>query len=148
ATVGTIRFEPNAINVIPSRAVFTVDLRDPDEQRLQAAEAALAAYLEQLAAAENVTVSVEQLARFEPVIFDLRIVEQIEAAAKRRGLGVRRMTSGAGHDAQMLACIAPAAMIFVPSVGGISHSPREHTDDAELVAGANILLDVAAQLAK
>lgn len=148
ATVGTIRFEPNAINVIPSRAVFTIDLRDPDEQRLQAEEAALAAYLEQLAAAENVVISVEQLARFEPVIFDLRIVELIEAAAKNRGLGVRRMTSGAGHDAQMLARIAPAAMIFVPSTGGISHSPREHTDDAELVAGANILLDVAAQLAK
>ncbi|RWP87083.1 MAG: Zn-dependent hydrolase [Mesorhizobium sp.] len=147
ATVGTIRFEPNAINVIPSRAVFTTDLRDPDEQRLQAEEAALAAYLEQLATDENVTISVEQLARFEPVIFDLRIVERIEAAAKRRGLGVRRMTSGAGHDAQMLARIAPAAMIFVPSAGGISHSPREHTDDAELVAGANILLDVAAQLA-
>lgn len=148
ATVGTIRFEPNAINVIPSRAVFTIDLRDPDEQRLQAEEAALAAYLEQLATDENVTISVEQLARFEPVIFDLRIVELIEAAAKNRGLGVRRMTSGAGHDAQMLARIAPAAMIFVPSAGGISHSPREHTDDAELVAGANILLDVAAQLAK
>ncbi|MER9601639.1 Zn-dependent hydrolase [Mesorhizobium sp. M7A.F.Ca.US.010.02.1.1] len=147
ATVGTIRFEPNAINVISSRAVFTIDLRDPDEQRLQAEEAALAAYLEQLAT-ENLTVSVEQLARFEPVIFDLRIVELIEAAAKNRGLGVRRMTSGAGHDAQMLARIAPAAMIFVPSTGGISHSPREHTDDAELVAGANILLDVAAQLAK
>lgn len=147
ATVGTIRFEPNAINVIPSRAVFTIDLRDPDEQRLQAEEAALAAYLEQLATDENVTISVEQLARFEPVIFDLRIVERIEAAAKRRGLGVRRMTSGAGHDAQMLARIAPAAMIFVPSADGISHSPREHTEDAELVAGANILLDVAAQLA-
>ncbi|RVA19408.1 hydantoinase/carbamoylase family amidase, partial [Mesorhizobium sp. M7A.F.Ca.CA.004.11.2.1] len=147
ATVGTIRFEPNAINVIPSRAVFTIDLRDPDEQRLQAEEAALAAYLEQLATDENVTISVEQLARFEPVIFDLRIVERIEAAAKRRGLGVRRMTSGAGHDAQMLARIAPAAMIFVPSADGISHSPREHTEDSELVAGANILLDVAAQLA-
>ncbi|MBZ9771483.1 Zn-dependent hydrolase [Mesorhizobium sp. CO1-1-8] len=148
ATVGTIRFEPNAINVIPSRAVFTIDLRDPDEQRLQAGEAALAAYLEELAAAANVFISVEQLARFEPVIFDRRIVEQIEAAAKQRGLGVRRMTSGAGHDAQMLARIAPAAMIFVPSVGGISHNPREHTDEAELVAGANILLDVAARLAK
>ncbi|MFC3322425.1 Zn-dependent hydrolase [Mesorhizobium cantuariense] len=147
ATVGTIRFEPNAINVIPSRAVFTIDLRDPDERRLQAAEAALAAYLE-LAATENVTISVEQLARFEPVIFDLGIVERIEAAARTRGLGVRRMTSGAGHDAQMLARIAPAAMIFVPSADGISHNPREHTDDAELVAGANILLDVAAQLAK
>jgi N-carbamoyl-L-amino-acid hydrolase len=148
ATVGTIRFEPNAINVIPSRAVFTIDLRDPDEQRLQAEEAALAAHLDQLAAAENVTVSVEQLARFEPVIFDISIVERIEAAAKGRGLGVKRMTSGAGHDAQMMARIAPAAMIFVPSAGGISHNPREHTEDAELVAGANILLDVAAQLAK
>ncbi|MER9332503.1 Zn-dependent hydrolase [Mesorhizobium sp. M0293] len=148
ATVGTIRFEPNAINVIPSRAVFTIDLRDPDEQRLQAEEAALAAYLEQLALTEKVTVSVEQLARFEPVIFDISIVERIETAAKDRGLGVKRMTSGAGHDSQMMARIAPAAMIFVPSAGGISHSPHEHTGDAELVAGANILLDVAAQLAK
>lgn len=148
ATVGTMRFEPNAINVIPSQAVFTVDLRDPDEQRLQAEEAALAAYLEQLAAAAGVTISVERLARFEPVIFDTRIVELIEAAAKNRGLGVKRMTSGAGHDAQMMARIAPAAMIFVPSAGGISHSPREHTEDAGLVAGANILLDVVTDLAK
>ncbi|WP_095086264.1 Zn-dependent hydrolase [Mesorhizobium sophorae] len=148
ATVGTMRFEPNAINVIPSQAVFTVDLRDPDEQRLQAEEAALAACLEQLAAAEGVTISVEVLARFEPVIFDIRIVELIEAAAKTRGLGVKRMTSGAGHDAQMMARIAPAAMIFVPSAGGISHNPREHTEDAELVAGANILLDVVTELAK
>jgi N-carbamoyl-L-amino-acid hydrolase len=147
-TVGTMRFEPNAINVIPGRAVFTIDLRDPDEQRLQAHEAALAAYLEELAVVENVSISAEQLARFEPVLFDIGIVERIEAAAKNRGLGVRRMTSGAGHDAQMIARIAPAAMIFVPSAGGISHSPREHTDDAELVAGANILLDVASELAK
>ncbi|MGX9145525.1 allantoate amidohydrolase [Mesorhizobium sp. 128a] len=147
-TVGTMRFEPNAINVIPSRAVFTIDLRDPDEQRLQAHEAALDAYLEELAVSENVSISVERLARFEPVLFDIGIVERIEAAAKDRGLAVRRMTSGAGHDAQMMARIAPAAMIFVPSAGGISHSPLEHTEDAELVAGANILLDVAIQLAK
>lgn len=148
ATVGTMRFEPNAINVIPSQAVFTVDLRDPDEQRLQAEEAALAACLEQLADTEGVTISVERLARFEPVIFDIRIVELIEAAAKNRGLGVKPMTSGAGHDAQMMARIAPAAMIFVPSAGGISHNPREHTEDAELVAGANILLDVVTELAR
>ncbi len=148
ATVGTMRFEPNAINVIPARAVFTIDLRDPDEQRLQAHEAALAAYLEELAITEGVAISAEQLARFEPVLFDIGIVERIEIAAKTRGLGVRRMTSGAGHDAQMMARLAPAAMIFVPSAGGISHNPREHTADAELVAGANILLDVATQLAK
>ena len=88
------------------------------------------------------------MARFEPVLFDIGIVERIEAAAKNRGLGVRRMTSGAGHDAQMMARMAPAAMIFVPSAGGISHNPREHTGDAELVAGANILLDVATELAR
>ncbi|KAA3448287.1 Zn-dependent hydrolase [Mesorhizobium sp. SARCC-RB16n] len=146
ATVGTMRFEPNAINVIPSRAVFTVDLRDPFEDRLQAEEAALAAFLEECAAADGVVISVERLARFEPVIFDSRIVELIEAAAKQRGLASKRMTSGAGHDAQMMARLAPAAMIFVPSAGGISHNPREHTADAELVAGANILLDVVGRL--
>jgi len=85
---------------------------------------------------------------FEPVIFDGRVVELIEAAARKHGLASRRMTSGAGHDAQMIARIAPAAMIFVPSAGGISHSPSEHTEDAELVAGANILLDVVAELAE
>lgn len=147
ATVGCMSFEPNAVNVIPSRATFTVDLRDPDEQRLQAEEAALAEYLKELAAAEEVTISVERLARFEPVIFDRTIVEMVEDAARKRGLASKRMTSGAGHDAQMIARIAPSAIIFVPSVGGISHNPREHTADADLVAGANILLDVVTRLA-
>jgi N-carbamoyl-L-amino-acid hydrolase len=147
ATVGCMSFEPNAINVIPSRATFTVDLRNPDEQCLQAEETALASYLKELAAAEEVTISVERLARFQPVTFDRRIVELVEDAARKRGLASKRMTSGAGHDAQMIARIAPSAMIFVPSIGGISHNPREHTPDAELVAGANILLDVATRLA-
>lgn len=147
ATVGCMSVEPNAINVIPSRATFTVDLRDPDEGRLQAEEAALAAYLTELAATEEVTISVERLARFEPVTFDRSIVELVEEAAHRRGLASKRMTSGAGHDAQMIARIAPAAMIFVPSIGGISHNPRERTPDADLVAGANVLLDVVSRLA-
>ncbi|MCA1440640.1 Zn-dependent hydrolase [Ensifer sp. IC4062] len=147
ATVGCIALEPNAINVIPSRATFTVDLRDPDAERLKEEEAALAGYLQDLAAAENMTTSTERLARFEPVTFDARIVGLIEEAARRRGLASKRMTSGAGHDAQMIARIAPAAMIFVPSVGGISHNPREHTADADLVAGANVLLDLIQRLA-
>jgi beta-ureidopropionase / N-carbamoyl-L-amino-acid hydrolase len=146
ATVGCLSFEPNAINVIPSRATFTVDLRDPDERRLQAEETALSAYLAELSAAEGVAISVERLARFEPVQFHPRIVGMIEAAAKARGLTSKRLTSGAGHDAQMIARIAPSAMIFVPSVGGISHNPREHTSDTDLVAGANVLLDVVTQL--
>lgn len=146
ATVGCIAFEPNAINVIPSRATFTVDLRDPDEERLREEEAALAAYLADLAGGESVLVSAERLARFEPVAFDQRIVGLVENAARKRGLAAKRMTSGAGHDAQMIARIAPSAMIFVPSVGGISHNPREFTAEADLVAGANILLDVVSEL--
>ncbi|MBB2820944.1 Zn-dependent hydrolase [Rhizobium phaseoli] len=147
ATVGCMTFEPNAINVIPSRATFTVDLRDPDEERLRQEEAALAAYLAQVAKEEGVSFEVERLARFQPVAFDGKIVDLIEKAAARRGHTVRRMTSGAGHDAQMIARIAPAAMIFVPSLGGISHSPKEKTPDEDLVAGANMLLDVVKQIA-
>ncbi|WP_027525928.1 Zn-dependent hydrolase [Bradyrhizobium sp. Ec3.3] len=147
ATVGRMSFEPNAINVIPSRAAFTIDLRDPDEDRLKAEELALATFLDAIAQEENVRVSVERLARFEPVKFDAGIVELIEKAAKDRGLASKRMTSGAGHDAQMIARIAPAAMIFVPSIGGISHNPKEFTNDVDLVAGANILLDAVREIA-
>ncbi|QYK67227.1 MULTISPECIES: Zn-dependent hydrolase [Paenibacillus] len=147
ATVGCLSMEPNAINVIPSRATFTVDLRDPDEQRLQAEEAALTEYLRDLAATEGVTITTERMARFDPVAFDANIVELIEAAAMQRELRSKRMTSGAGHDAQMMARICPAAMIFVPSIGGISHNPREYTPRPDLVAGANVLLDVIKHLA-
>jgi len=147
ATVGCMRFEPDAINVIPSRAIFTVDIRDPDEARLQAEEAALADYLVALATAENVSITVERLARFEPVVFDPGIVALIEQAAATRGLASKRMTSGAGHDAQMMARLCPAAMIFVPSQAGISHNPREFTKPCELVAGANVLLDTVSYLA-
>ncbi|MCO8649281.1 Zn-dependent hydrolase, partial [Burkholderia multivorans] len=142
ATVGMQRIEPNVINVIPRKAVLSVDLRDPDEQRLQQAEQRLADHLEQLAALEGVQISTERLARFEPVVFDAALADAIEKAAARRGFSYRRMTSGAGHDAQMIARIAPAAMIFVPSRGGISHNPREHTDDSQLLDGARLLLDV------
>ncbi len=145
ATVGTIRFEPNAINVIPSAATFTVDLRNPDEERLKGQEAALEDFLAGLRA-EGYAVETERLARFEPVAFDPAIVAAIEAAAAGRQLSCRRMTSGAGHDAQMIARVAPAAMIFVPSKDGISHNPAEFTSDAELVAGANVLLDVVKTL--
>lgn len=148
ATVGCIRFEPNAINVIPSRATLSVDLRDPDEERLRQAEAALSAFLDAISQEEHVEVSVERLARFEPVQFDQRIVATIEKAAKDRGLTSRRMASGAGHDAQMIARIAPAAMIFVPSIAGISHNPKERTNDEHLIAGANVLLDVVGELAR
>lgn len=142
ATIGMLRIEPNVINVIPRKAVFTVDLRDPDELRLQDAEKRLAEFLDKVAGQEGVRITTERLVRFEPVVFDAGLAAEIEASATRMGFSNRRMTSGAGHDAQMIARIAPAAMIFVPSRGGISHNPREHTDDDQLVDGAKVLLDV------
>lgn len=142
ATVGCMNFEPNVINVIPRRATFTVDLRDPDEGKLVQAEARLAQFLERIAGEEGVTIGTERLARFQPVTFDAELAREIESSARRLGFSHRRMTSGAGHDAQMIARIAPAAMIFVPSRGGISHNPREHTDDDQLLKGAEVLLDV------
>lgn len=142
ATTGCIAFEPNVINVIPRRATFTVDLRDPDESRLRQAEQRFAEVLDRLAQEEGVSVSREQLVRFEPVVFDAGLADAIEESARRLDLSHRRMTSGAGHDAQMIARTAPAAMIFVPSRGGISHNPWEHTDDAALIEGAEVLLDV------
>ncbi|WP_153148062.1 Zn-dependent hydrolase [Dechloromonas sp. H13] len=142
ATTGALKFEPDVINVIPRKATFTVDLRDPDEQRLQAAEKRFADFLVEIAEREGVTIETERLVRFEPVVFDAALANRIEAAAERRGLSHMRMTSGAGHDAQMMARIAPSAMIFVPSRSGISHNPREHTDDEQLILGAQVLLDV------
>ena len=148
ATCGRLKLEPDVINVVPGRARFTIDLRDPDDGRLAAAEARLAEFLDDLAARDGVVIETERLARFEPVAFDQAICRRIEQAAARRGLKSLRMASGAGHDAQMIARLCPAAMIFVPSVGGVSHNPREHTDPADLIAGANVFLDVVAELAQ
>lgn len=148
ATVGCIEFEPNAINVIPSRAVLTVDLRNPNEQKLKSDEDALTGYLKEIEETKNVKISTERLVRFEPVIFDENIVKIVEDAAINRGLQSKRMTSGAGQDAQMMARICPTAMIFVPSVNGISHNPKEFTPGSDLVAGANVLMDVVVELSE
>jgi beta-ureidopropionase / N-carbamoyl-L-amino-acid hydrolase len=148
ATVGSIQLHPNLINVIAARATVTVDLRNTDEHVLQQAEHELAAFVLRLAEQQQVRVERKSLARFEPVHFDEGLVRRIESAAAARGLSQRRVTSGAGHDAQMMARICPAAMIFVPSRRGISHNPSEFTAPAELTAGANVLLDVLCSLAE
>jgi N-carbamoyl-L-amino-acid hydrolase len=147
ATVGSIKLAPDLINVVPNKAVVTVDLRNTDEPLLKQAEARMAAFVAETAAAEGVTVARRSLARFEPVVFDAGMVARVERIAGELGFSVRRMTSGAGHDAQMIQRVAPAAMIFVPSVKGISHNVREHTAPADLAAGANVLLRAMVELA-
>ncbi len=114
---------------------------------LQQAERELAAFVPSLARAHALQIESRVLARFKPVSVDPRLVRLIEAHATARGHRTRRLSSGAGHDAQMMARIAPSAMIFVPSVAGISHNPREHTDATDLARGATVLLDVLTSLA-
>ncbi len=92
-------------------------------------------------------IETHSLARFAPVQFDRDIAALVTRTAQRLGHSCRPMTSGAGHDAQMLARICPTAMIFVPSVKGISHNPAEHTDPAHLAAGADVLLHTLLELA-
>ena len=147
ATVGTLNLHPNLINVIAGRARLTVDLRNTDEALLREAEQRLAQFLAELASKEGVSIATKPLARFEPVRFDDGIADLIARHAQRLGYSQRSMTSGAGHDAQMLARLCPAAMIFVPSVSGISHNPAEHTQPEHLAAGANVLLHALLELA-
>jgi N-carbamoyl-L-amino-acid hydrolase len=146
-TMGKVDLHPNLINVIAARAKVTVDLRNTDEAALKDAERRLALFLGELASSEGVRIATRPLARFAPVIFHDGIARLVERTAARLGHSCRRMTSGAGHDAQMLARICPAGMIFVPSVKGISHNPAEHTAPADLAAGANVLLHTLLELA-
>jgi len=146
-TVGAITLHPNLTNVVAARARVTVDLRNTDDDVLKQSEARLAAFLEQLARDEGVKIETHSLARFAPVQFDQDIAALVTRTAQRLGHSCRPMTSGAGHDAQMLARICPTAMIFVPSVKGISHNPAEHTEPVHLAAGADVLLHTVLELA-
>src|SRR5689334_526436 len=148
ATVGSLSLRPNLINVVPNRAVFAVDLRNTDEAELKQAEARVAAHVAEVAKAERVEVEAKVLARFEPVIFDAGLVDRVEHHAKALSLSTRRMPSGAGHDAQMMQRLCPTAMIFVPSVAGLSHNVMEHTEPSDLIAGAQVLMNLVLELAE
>lgn len=145
-TVGKVDVFPNLINVVAARVTMTLDIRNTDEALLQRAEQEVAKFLEEVSASEGVTITTKKLARFEPVEFDNRVIDVIEQISIRLENSTQRMPSGAGHDAQMLARVCPAAMIFVPSVNGISHNASEHTETEDLVAGANILLQSMLEL--
>ena len=146
-TVGRVELHPNLVNVVPARAVLTLDVRNTDETLLRAAEDEIARRIEALRESEGVEISVRRLARFEPVEFDESVIALVEHTADSLGLSHMRLPSGAGHDAQMMARVCPTAMVFVPSRDGISHNPAEHTDAEHLVAGCNVLLGVMSELA-
>ncbi len=147
ATVGVFDLSPGLVNVVPQRARLTVDLRNTDGDRLDAATERLISFANEAARQAGCELEVRPMARFAPVRFDEDLVDRIEDAARRRQLSVRRMPSGAGHDAQMFAPNCPTAMVFIPSANGLSHNIHEHSDRADIVAGAQVLLDMICDLA-
>jgi N-carbamoyl-L-amino-acid hydrolase len=146
-TVGKIDLYPNIVNVLASKAIMTVDLRNTTETTLVEAENYLQKFCEEISKEEQVTIDSKSLARFEPVEFNEELVNIVASTANNLGFSSHRMTSGAGHDAQMLARVCPSAMIFVPSKNGLSHNPAEHTSLEDITAGSNVLLHLLLEFA-
>ena len=141
ATVGRVQVTPNTTNVIPGQVMLTVDLRDLDAAKVAHYTERFEQIGREIGAATKTTFEFKQTVDSDPAISDPQVMSWIDGAATSLGLTRQRMPSGAGHDAQEISRIAPMAMIFVPSVGGISHSPREFTKPEDVVNGANVLLN-------
>lgn len=147
ATVGVTDLEPNLTNVVARTARITVDLRNDDATRLAQAIERLDAEVARITSTQGVSVDATRLVHFDPVVFDSEIVNQVERIAHDHGRSTKRMVSGAGHDAQMMARVCPAGMIFIPSRDGLSHNPREYSSPEQVAQGAAVLLDVVLELA-
>ena len=148
ATMGVVLVHPGLVNVVPGRVTATVDVRNPDDEVLQRAEAALVSLYEEVARAEKVKITHRRTARTPYVPFSPKVRDLVAAAATARGLSHREIVSGAGHDAQEMARICAAGMGFVPGEhDGISHNPREHSTEKQCQDGVNVLLDVLLDLA-
>ena len=141
ATVGRVVVSPNTTNVIPGQVVFTVDLRDLDPAKIAHFTERFEQLGRDIGSATSTKFDFKRLTDSDPAISDPRVMGWIDGAAAALGLTRQHMPSGAGHDAQEVARIAPMAMIFVPSVGGISHSPKELTRPGDVANGADVLMN-------
>lgn len=140
ATVGRIRAEPGAPNVIPGRVLLSLEVRDLASDKMESVFQGIQAEAQRIAGARGTTIRFDEVdAATRPAPTDERLRRAVESAATSLGLSHRRMPSGAGHDAQEIARVAPIAMIFVPSQGGISHAPQEYTAPADIANGADVL---------
>jgi len=139
-TVGRFEIEPNAPNVIPGVARLTIELRDLSDATLTNLADAIRARATEIGRTTRTTIVIDPLSHNPPALASAEVQRAIERAADGLGLGHVRMPSGAGHDAQMMAQLGPMGMIFVPSVGGVSHSPRELTSWDDCTNGANALV--------
>jgi beta-ureidopropionase / N-carbamoyl-L-amino-acid hydrolase len=147
ATVGRIRAEPGAPNVIPGRVVLSLEIRDLDAAKIQKTFDAIRARADDVAMRHETPIQFDEVdVAVEPAPTDERMRKIIAEAATSLGLSTRLMPSGAGHDAQDMAHLAPIGMIFVPSAGGISHSPKEYTAPKDVANGADVLLQTVLAL--
>jgi beta-ureidopropionase / N-carbamoyl-L-amino-acid hydrolase len=146
-TTGRITLDPGAPSIIPGRAEMLFQVRDADVAVVARLEAALDAMADEVNAQAQCVVTVECIRRGTPATMDSKFQEAIEAASSNFAGGKSlRMPSGAGHDAQVLATIMPAGMLFVPSIGGISHHWTENTADDDIVTGAQVFIDACRRL--
>lgn len=146
-TVGVLELKPGASNIVPESAFLTLDLRDISWDVLQRLLERTRLIAHEVAEKWGLEVTVERMRVSEPAQMSPHLQAIIAEAAKELGLKAHWMNSGAGHDAQVMAKIAPAGMIFVPSRQGRSHSPAEHTDWDQIENGANVLLHTLLRLA-
>jgi len=141
ATVGRIRAEPGAPNVIPGQVVLSLEIRDLDASKIQQVFERIQAEAKQIADARFTPIRFGEIeVASPPAPTDLQMRRVIAAAADELGMSFKLMPSGAGHDAQDMTHIAPTGMIFVPSVNGVSHSPKEFTSAEDMANGASVLL--------
>lgn len=138
-TVGWMKVEPGASNVIPGRVTFPVELRDLDQKKIERIGARVLQRFEEIARQENVQISCTAPDLHVPALTSPAFQDAVRASAREAGLATLDLPSGAGHDAQNAARFAPAGMIFVPSRGGISHSPLEYTSPDQAANGAEVL---------
>lgn len=140
-TVGRIKAEPGAPNVIPGKVVMSLELRDLSGEKIQSLYEKIEKEAQDIAEKTKTKISFSSIdAMAIPAPTDTRIRKYIDESAKELGLSTLFMPSGAGHDAQDMAKIAPTGMIFIPSVGGISHSPKEYSRPEDITNGVNVLL--------
>lgn len=146
-TVGQIAVTPNAPNVVPGRVVQTIELRDLAAGKIERLGQEIQTRARDIARSTHTEITIRQIAHHDAALATPAIQEAIEAAAGKLGLATRRLPSGAGHDAQMMALLGPMGMIFVPSVDGISHAAREFTRWDDCTRGADVLLRAVLSLA-
>jgi len=139
-TIGKIAVQPGAYNVVPGKAVLGMEIRDLSYDKVLQIFHDVEKKAAAIAASTGTTISFVQKTAVQPALTDKNLQGKITQAAKALGFTYKNMPSGAGHDSQEMALLCPVAMIFVPSVGGISHSPKEFTKTTDMGNGANVLL--------